>query len=275
MERRRGRKIKGVGCYRDPVASSRKNVVKCFGLKWLSMMVCVRLPWTKRVWASPFLTVLCRAEQEGQKQKVWHTHRRRKRRPNKQRQAEAKRQAAALRALPKSTPRQHKTSVDILMILGKLLHRWLPERLIVLTVDGGYAAVKLALRCAGIPNLSWSRACAGRRRSIIRPHHNPRANPAPNRSKVCGNVRLKFGLLAPTRLGKRQKSPGTQGRAKQCCCSRALPCGTPRGKSRSRFATSSPVTQKVNCAMKSSPPPSSMPRPNKSSSGWFAAGRSR
>ncbi|MCW5967481.1 MAG: transposase [Blastocatellales bacterium] len=153
IERRRGRKIKGVGCYRDPVASSRKNVVKCFGLKWLSMMVCVRLPWTKRVWALPFLTVLCRAEQEGQKQKVWHTHRRRKRRPNKQRQAEAKRQAAALRALPKSTPRQHKTSVDILMILGKLLHRWLPERLIVLTVDGGYAAVKLALRCAGIPNL--------------------------------------------------------------------------------------------------------------------------
>jgi len=58
IERRRGRKIKGVGCYRDPVASSHKRVVKCFGLKWLSLMVLVRLPWSRRVWALPFLTVL-------------------------------------------------------------------------------------------------------------------------------------------------------------------------------------------------------------------------
>jgi DDE superfamily endonuclease len=146
IERRRGEKIKGVGCYRDPVASSHKNLVKCFGLKWLSLMVLVRLPWTSRVWGLPFLTVLCRARQEGQKQKVWHTHRRRRRRPKGKKESKAK-------ALPKSTPRQHKTSVDILMILVKMLHRWLPERLIVLSVDGGYAAVKLALRCAGIPNL--------------------------------------------------------------------------------------------------------------------------
>jgi len=155
IERRRGRKINGIGYYRDPVASSRKVVVKCFGLKWLSLMMMVRLPWTSRVWALPFLTVLCRAEQEGQKRKVWRTHRKRKlnRKRRGQAKAKAKQRAAALKALPKSTPRQHKTSVDILMILVNLLHRWLPERLIVLTTDGGYAAVKLALRCAGIPNL--------------------------------------------------------------------------------------------------------------------------
>jgi hypothetical protein len=155
IERRRGRKIKGVGCYRDPVASSHKNLVKCFGLKWLSLMLCVRLPFANRVWALPFLTVLCRAEQEGQKQKIWRTHRRRNSGRKKQgrAKAEAKRRAVAFKALPKSTPRQHKTSVDILMILVKLLHRWLPERLIVLTADGGYAAVKLALLCAGTANL--------------------------------------------------------------------------------------------------------------------------
>jgi hypothetical protein len=33
----------------------------------------------------------------------------------------------------------------------KLLRRWLPERAIVLVVDGGYAAVKLALLCASGP----------------------------------------------------------------------------------------------------------------------------
>jgi hypothetical protein len=146
IERRRGRKIKGVGCYRDPVASSHKLLVKCFGLKWLSMMVLVRLPWSSHVWALPFLTVLCRAKQEGQRQKVWRNHRRRPRKKAAQKQA--------AQALPKSTPRQHKTAVDILMILIQLMHHWLPQRLVVLVVDGGYAAVKLALVCAGTPNLA-------------------------------------------------------------------------------------------------------------------------
>ena len=152
IERRRGRKIKGVGCYRDPVASSHKLLVKCYGLKWLSMMVLVRLPWSSRVWALPFLTVLCRARQDGQRQKVWRHHRRRPRQ-NKQGKAQAAARKKAALALPKSTPRQHKTAVDILMILIRLAHRWLPQRLVVLVVDGGYAAVRLALICARTPNL--------------------------------------------------------------------------------------------------------------------------
>jgi hypothetical protein len=153
IERRRGRKINGVGCYRDPVASSHKLLVKCFGLKWLSMMVLVRLPWSSRIWALPFLTVLCRAKQKGQQQKVWRSHRRRPRK-NKKGKRKAAAQKKAAQALPKSTPRQHKTAVDILMILIRLVHRWLPQRLVVLVVDGGYAAVKLALLCAGTPNLA-------------------------------------------------------------------------------------------------------------------------
>ncbi len=31
-------------CYRDAVRSTANHVVKCFGLKWLSLMVVVRLP---------------------------------------------------------------------------------------------------------------------------------------------------------------------------------------------------------------------------------------
>lgn len=153
IERRRGEKINGLGCYRDPVKSSRRYVVKCFGLKWLALMVLVRLPWSRRVWALPFLTTLCRAQIEGQPQKVWRTQRRRTSRQAKPRRAKAKtRVAAALRS--KATPRQHKTAVDRLLILIRLAHRWVPERLLVLTVDGGYAAVKLALVCARTPNLA-------------------------------------------------------------------------------------------------------------------------
>lgn len=37
VERRSGRKIKAKGGYRDAVRSSKKHVVKCFGLKWVTM----------------------------------------------------------------------------------------------------------------------------------------------------------------------------------------------------------------------------------------------
>jgi hypothetical protein len=178
IERRRGEQIQGVGCYRDPVKSSRKYVVKCFGLKWLSLMILVKLPWSRRVWALPFLTALCRAEQAGQRAKVWRTQRRRKSPKAKQRQARAKTRAKRSAAAgEKSRPRQHKTAVDILMILIRLVHRWLPERLVVLVVDGGYAAVKLALLCAGTPNL----ALVTRLRWDAALYHPPSPRPAGQR----------------------------------------------------------------------------------------------
>ena len=61
LERRRGKHINGVGCYRDAVRSSQQYVVKCFGLKWLALLLLVKLPWSSRIWALSFLTVLCRA----------------------------------------------------------------------------------------------------------------------------------------------------------------------------------------------------------------------
>jgi hypothetical protein len=108
LERRSGRKITAKGCYRDAVRSSKKHVVHCFGLKWVAMMVLVPVPWAQRVWALPFLTVLC-----------W----------------------------PKAKARRgrHKTSVDWVRQMLKQVRRWLPERMLVLVVDGGFAAVALAL----------------------------------------------------------------------------------------------------------------------------------
>ena len=40
VERRRGKRIRAKGCYRDPVRSTAKHVVKCVGLKWLSLWWC-------------------------------------------------------------------------------------------------------------------------------------------------------------------------------------------------------------------------------------------
>jgi DDE superfamily endonuclease len=123
VERRSGRKITAKGCYRDAVRSSKKQVIRCFGLKWVSMMLLVPVPWARRVWALPFLTALCR--------------------PAK-----------------KQDERRHKTSVDWVRQMMKQVRRWLPGRQLVLVVDGGFAAVSLAFACvqsqvAMVSRLRW------------------------------------------------------------------------------------------------------------------------
>lgn len=62
IERRWGAKIKARGIYRDPVRSSHGHFVKASGLRWLSLMVVVPIPWAGRRWALPFLTVLAPSE---------------------------------------------------------------------------------------------------------------------------------------------------------------------------------------------------------------------
>ena len=110
VERRSGRKIAAKGCYRDAVRSTQKHVIRCFGLKWVSMMLLVPVPWSRRVWALPFLTALCwPAEKHGR--------------------------------------RRHKTSIDWVRQMMQHVRRWLPARQLVLVVDGGFAAVSLALAC--------------------------------------------------------------------------------------------------------------------------------
>jgi len=62
IERRRGEKISAKGIYRDPVRSSKSHFVKASGLRWLSCMLLVNIPWAATIWALPFLTVLCPSE---------------------------------------------------------------------------------------------------------------------------------------------------------------------------------------------------------------------
>jgi hypothetical protein len=126
VERRSGRKIRAKGCYRDAVRSSHTHVIRCFGLKWVSMMLLVPIPWSRRVWALPFLTALC-----------W---------PAEQ-----------------SKRRRHKTSVDWVRQMMKQVRRWLPGQRLVLVVDGSFAAVSLALACVKhqvvmVSRLRWDAA---------------------------------------------------------------------------------------------------------------------
>lgn len=112
VERRQGRKIKAKGRYRDAVRSTQKVVVKCYGLKWISMMVVVPLPWSARPWALPFLTVLASSKRANE-----------------------------------AAGKRHKTSIDWTEQLVKQIARWLDQRRGVLIGDGGFACVHRALTC--------------------------------------------------------------------------------------------------------------------------------
>jgi hypothetical protein len=113
LERRSGKQIKQKGAFRDAVRSSKTYTVTSFGLRWVSMLLLVPVPWSRRVWALPFLTVLAPSEK---------TNRANGKRP--------------------------KTSIDWIGQMIRVVRRWLPAPPIVLVVDGGLAAVKLGLRCA-------------------------------------------------------------------------------------------------------------------------------
>jgi Transposase DDE domain len=92
------------------VRSSRGHLVRCFGLKWIVLTVLVPVPWSQRVWAVPLLTTLSWPEGSG-------------RRPG------------------------HKTSLDGTRQMVVQVRRWLPERGLILVLDGGFAAVKRAHDC--------------------------------------------------------------------------------------------------------------------------------
>ena len=119
LERRRGEKSKAKGIYRDPVRSSRSQVVKASGLRWLCAMVLAEIPWAGRVWALPFLTALCPSER-------YHQQR----------------------------GQRHKTLPEWAGQLVGLIHRWLPGREVVVVADSSYAVIELLKQVSETPGVS-------------------------------------------------------------------------------------------------------------------------
>jgi hypothetical protein len=117
LERRWGPKIKEKGIFRDAVRSSKRYTVYSSGLRWVSMMLMVSVPWSQRTQALPFLTVLA----PGEKTNV-------------------------------ANGKRHKTSIDWIGQMIGAVRRWLPKKMLVLVTDGGLTAVKLGLRCAHYAN---------------------------------------------------------------------------------------------------------------------------
>ena len=108
IERRWGKQIKARGIYRDAVRSSQSFFVKTSGLRWLSFMLLTEVPFAQRVWALPFLTVLCPSEKYNEERGIRHR---------------------------KLTDRARQAIL--------LIKRWLPEFDLIFVGDSSFAALDL------------------------------------------------------------------------------------------------------------------------------------
>jgi len=112
LERRWGRKIKKKGSWRDSVASSHGQNVAAMGLRWLVAALVVKLPWSSRTWALPFVSLLLTTAKTDQR-----------------------------------LNQTHRTYIDRTLQLVKWLRRNLGNRPIKLIGDGAYSVINLGLLC--------------------------------------------------------------------------------------------------------------------------------
>jgi len=111
LERRRGRRIEPASHFHDAVRSTAKQKVTSRGLRWISAMLLVNVPFAGRIWGLPVLTALTPS-------KAWCEHHKRRYRP----------------------------VTEWAERLLLTLHRWLPDRVIVAVMDGEFAAIDLLHR---------------------------------------------------------------------------------------------------------------------------------
>lgn len=116
LERRRGPRIGPAGRFydalrtkkeKDPTSPRKTSGFRC-GLRWLSAMVLVDMPFAARIWALPVLTALTPS-------KTWSERH----------------------------GRRHRTVTEWARLLLLTVRRWLPGRAIVAVMDGEFATLEL------------------------------------------------------------------------------------------------------------------------------------
>ncbi len=112
LERRWGRRIAARGIYRDAARSSKAVTNKTSGLRWLSVQLLARVPWTQKIWALPFLTALAPSARYYQ-----------------------------------SRGRQPQKLTDRARQVIRQVRRWARQRVLIFVADNGYAVLELLAWC--------------------------------------------------------------------------------------------------------------------------------
>lgn len=180
LERREGKKIHYKSWFHDAVLSTATKVVTSLGLRWICLAILVPVPWSARLWALPFMTILTLAPRVSEK-----------------------------------LHKPHRTLVDWAMFMIEKVRRWQPEREIVMAGDGGYAAVVLAQRCQRLKKpvcfISRLRLDAA---LYDFPTPKPQGQRGPQAKKGARQPSLKQVLVDPQTVWTKATLPWYGGRAK-------------------------------------------------------------
>ena len=112
LVRRTGRRIVWKGRFHDAVRSQPGHVATSEGIHWLCLAVLVPVPWSRRPWALPFLSIPTLAP-----------------------------------ATSAKLGRRHRTTPEYADVLLRLVRRWQPERELVVVGDSAFAVVELGQTC--------------------------------------------------------------------------------------------------------------------------------
>src|SRR3954469_20045512 len=110
LERRWGKRIRIRGHYRDPLASSKERSVSASGIRWIVLALVVTVPWARRPWALPVLSL-----------------------PSPTPKVSAK------------LGRRHKTIAEHARRMIACLRRWLPRADLTIVGDSAYSVIELGL----------------------------------------------------------------------------------------------------------------------------------
>src|SRR5919109_222023 len=112
LVRRTGRRLVWRGRFHDAVRSQPGHVATTEGIHWLCVAVLVPVPWSRRPWALPLLSIPTLAP-----------------------------------ATSAKLGRRHRTTPEYAAVLVRLVRRWQPEREIVVVGDSAFAVVELGHTC--------------------------------------------------------------------------------------------------------------------------------
>ena len=164
LERRKGQEIRLLGWYYDAARSIGNVTNKSPGIRWLSIQILVAVPWSKRLWSLPFMTV----------------------------PAPTKKTCIKLNI-------KHQSCVDITCVLMGVISRWHPNRTIFLMGDGAFAAVKLLERCNELGVIQITKGRLDMRLYDL-PGEQPKGKRGPKRKKGKRQPSLKSRAENPSTI---------------------------------------------------------------------------
>ena len=158
LERRRGRKVAWKGRFHDATRSQSGHVVTSDGIHWVCVMLLVSVPWSRRRWALPFLTI-----------------------------------PTCTPAISAKLEKPHRTAPERTEGLVRLIRRWQPDRAIQVVGDSSFAVLRLAHVCGAARVRLISRLVLNAQLydpPPVRPASTPGVKPqkGPRQPKLCDRL---------------------------------------------------------------------------------------